>query len=169
MKDNSTIRQAFERMKYHRYAAIPIINDDGRYVGTLTEDDLLLKIKNTPGLTFRNIGRTPLSEIERHTKNTPVSINAQMEDLVARAAEQDFIPVIDDSGIFIGIIRRCEFIRYCDCVDHLNSPTTTSITSTNYFGFSYERKRMTTFRGLLRVSGTRLEQSKRGNLPHQVC
>ena len=147
MKDNSTIRQAFERMKYHRYAAIPIINEDGKYVGTLTEDDLFLKMKNTPGLTFMNTEKTPLSEIARHTKNTPVSINAQMEDLVARAAEQDFIPVIDDSGIFIGIIRRCELIRYCDCVNYLNSSATTSLTPTYYFGFSCEHKRRPPFIG----------------------
>jgi CBS domain-containing protein len=32
----STMRQALERMEYHRYTAIPIVNKDGQYVETLT-------------------------------------------------------------------------------------------------------------------------------------
>ena len=115
------MRQALERMKYHRYAAIPIIDDGGKYVGTLTEDDLLWKMKSSPELTFMKTEKLPLSEIERQTQNTPVSIDAQMEGLISRAAKQNFVPVIDDSGIFIGIIRRSELIRYAN--DYLNSPT----------------------------------------------
>jgi len=121
LKNNSTMRQALERMKYHRYAAIPIIDDGGKYVGTLTEDDLLWKMKSSPELTFMKTEKLPLSEIERQTQNTPVSIDAQMEGLISRAAKQNFVPVIDDSGIFIGIIRRSELIRYAN--DYLNSPT----------------------------------------------
>ena len=106
------MRQALERMKYHRYAAIPIIDDSGKYVGTLTEDDLLWKIKNTPGLTFKNTEKIQLNEIERYTQNKQVSVNAQMENLIARATEQNFIPVVDDNGIFIGIVRSSELISY---------------------------------------------------------
>lgn len=128
------MRQALERMKYHRYAAIPIIDDGGKYVGTLTEDDLLRKMKNTPGLTFMKTEKFPLSEIVRQTQNTPVSVDTQMEVLISRAVEQNFVPVIDDSGIFIGIVRRSELIRYAN--DYLNSPTTFSANPIYYFGFS---------------------------------
>ena len=48
-KSNNTMRQAIERMEYHRYTAIPILNDKGMYVGTLTEGDLLWKLKNYQG------------------------------------------------------------------------------------------------------------------------
>lgn len=107
------MRQALERMEYHRYASVPIIDNDGKYVGVLTEGDLLRKMKSTPGLTFANTEKIHLDEIERHTQNNPVSVNAQMENLIARAAEQSFVPVVDDNGIFIGIVRRSELIRYC--------------------------------------------------------
>lgn len=113
LKYNSTMRQALERMEYHSYMAVPIIDDDGKYVGTLTEGDLLWKLKNTPGLTFANMEKVPLSDIPRHANNAPVSIHAHMEDLIARAAVQNFVPVVDDQGIFIGIVRRRELIEYC--------------------------------------------------------
>ena len=119
LKNNSTMRQALERMEYHRYASVPIVDDDGKYVGVLTEGDLLWKMKNTPGLTFMNTEKIHLYDMERHTQNYPISINVQMEDLIARAAEQNFVPVEDDNGIFIGIVLRSVLIRYC--AGHLKS------------------------------------------------
>lgn len=118
---NSTMRQALERMEFHKYASVPIIDDDGKYVGVLTEGDLLWKMKNTPGLSFKNTEKIKLDEIERHTQYHPVSVNAHMENLIARAAEQNFVPVVDDNGIFIGIVRRSELIKYCvDRLDRLD-------------------------------------------------
>lgn len=118
LNSNSTMRQALERMEYHRYTAVPIIDNNGKYVGVLTEGDLLWKMKNTPGLTFLNTQKIRLDEIERHTLNSPVNVNSQMEDLIAYAAEHNFVSVVDDNGIFIGIVRRSELIKYClDCMN----------------------------------------------------
>jgi len=113
LKVTATMRQALERMEYHGYAAIPLIDTQGRYAGTLTEGDLLWKLKNTPDLTFSDTGNIPLTEIKQHTQNVPVSINAQINDLITNAINQNFVPVIDDQGIFIGIVRRREIIEYC--------------------------------------------------------
>lgn len=113
LKDTATMRQALERMEFHGYSAVPLVDSLGHYAGTLTEGDLLWKLKNTPDLTFYNTENIHLDEIEQHTQNTPVSINAQINDLISRAIQQNFVPVIDDQGIFIGIVRRREIIEYC--------------------------------------------------------
>lgn len=113
LKNTATMRQALERMEFHRYSAIPLINDEGRYVGTLTEGDLLWKLKNTPDLTFATTQNIRLTEVERHIQNYPVSVDAHIEDLLSRAIEQNFIPVMDDQEIFIGIVRRREILEYC--------------------------------------------------------
>jgi hypothetical protein len=44
--------------------------------------------------------------------NTPVRIDAEIENLLSLAIVQNFVPVLDDSGIFIGIIRRREIIEH---------------------------------------------------------
>ena len=44
--EDYSLRQALEKMEYHRYSAIPIISRNGNYLGTLTEGDLLWYIKN---------------------------------------------------------------------------------------------------------------------------
>lgn len=113
LKENATMRQALERMEYHSYTAVPLINSEGKYVGTITEGDLLWKLKNTPGLTFQNTENIFLSEVEQHVQNLPVTIDAQIEDLISRAVVQNFVPVVDDQQIFIGIVRRREIIEYC--------------------------------------------------------
>lgn len=109
---NCTMRQAIERMEFHRYTALPIIDGNGKYAGTLTEGDLLWKMKNTPGLTFANTEKIPITEIPRRIKNEPVRIDATIESLLNLAVTQNFVPVVDDHDTFIGIIRRREIILY---------------------------------------------------------
>ncbi len=109
---NCTMRQALEKMEYHRYTAVPLIDEHGKYAGTITEGDLLWKMKNTPGLTFVDTERVMIEEIPRRMTNTPVCIDSEMEDLLSLAIIQNFVPVVDDSHIFIGIIRRREIIEY---------------------------------------------------------
>ena len=33
---DDTIRQALEKMEHHRYAAVPVLEHSGKYVGTIT-------------------------------------------------------------------------------------------------------------------------------------
>jgi CBS domain-containing protein len=112
-KPHSTMRQALERMEHHRYSSIPLIDDQGKYVGTITEGDLLWKLKNTPDLNFMNTSKIPLKKVPRHMDNVPVSIDADIGDLINTAINQNFVPVVDDQGIFIGIIKRSDIINYC--------------------------------------------------------
>lgn len=106
------MRQALEKMEYHQYSAVPLLDKEGKYVGTLTEGDLLWKIKRTPGLTFGGTSKILIKDIELHRNNIPISINAEMEDIVSKAMEQNFVPVTDDNNIFIGIITRRDIINF---------------------------------------------------------
>ena len=36
-----------------------------------------------------------------------------MDQLIEAAMNQNFVPVVDDRGMFIGIVRRQAIIRYC--------------------------------------------------------
>ena len=106
---DATMRQVIERMEHHGYTAIPLIDKHGKYVGTLTEGDLLWKLKNTANLNFKN----KVSDIDIRIKHKSVSINADVESIIRLATTQNFVPVVDDEGIFIGIIKRSDIINYC--------------------------------------------------------
>lgn len=111
-KSTSTIRQVLERMEYHRYTAIPILDNEGRYIGTLTEGDLLWNLKNNK-FNVKSINKSPISEIPRRTKNEAVHIDSNIEDLIAKSISQNFVPVVDDNNVFIGIIKRSDIITFC--------------------------------------------------------
>lgn len=109
----ATMRQVMEKMEHHGYTAIPLIDKSGKYVGTLTEGDLLWKLKNTPDLNFKNTESVKVKEIDRRVSHKSVSINSDIENLINLAVNQNFVPVTDDNGIFIGIIKRSDIINYC--------------------------------------------------------
>jgi len=114
MTPDSTMRQALEKMEYHSYAAIPLVDENGEYAGTITEGDLLWKIKNTPELlNFKNTEKVLLKDIPHRINNKCVQINAEIGELISLAATQNFVPVVDDKQNFIGIVRRREILEYC--------------------------------------------------------
>ncbi len=39
--ENQTVRQGLEKLRHHGYTAVPLLDKDGRYVGTLTTADFL--------------------------------------------------------------------------------------------------------------------------------
>jgi CBS domain-containing protein len=111
--DDQTLRQALEIMEYHRYTAVPVINKQGEYIGTITEGDMLWGIKNEYNLSLKGAEQMPVTTIPRRSDNRPVSIDATMEDMIDKALNQNFVPVVDDQEKFIGIITRRDIIRYC--------------------------------------------------------
>ena len=110
---DSTMRQVMERMERHGYTAIPLIDKSGKYIGTLTEGDLLWELKNTPDLNFKNANTVIVKDIKRKVKHKTVSISADIESLITVAVSQNFVPVVDDNNTFIGIIKRSDIINYC--------------------------------------------------------
>jgi len=110
--NSMSMLEALEQLERHHYTAIPIIDHEEKYVGTLSEGDLLWKLKNTANLTFDNISEVLISEIQKHVHNESVMIHAEMEDMLTLAADQNFVPVIDEDGVFVGIIRRKDIIEY---------------------------------------------------------
>ena len=110
--DDYSLRQALEKMEYHQYSAIPMIDRRGHYVGTLTEGDLLWYIKGEGNLTLKNAEDTPITAIRWRMDNLPVHVDSNMEDLISKALNQNFVPVIDDKDVFIGIITRKDIIQY---------------------------------------------------------
>ncbi len=111
--DDYTVRQALEKMESAGYAALPILNRQGEYVGTLTEGDLLWALKNMCSMEMRQAEIHKIMDITRRKDNVPVRVTTSMQELVDRASYQNFVPVVDDKNTFIGIVTRRAIIKYC--------------------------------------------------------
>lgn len=107
-----TVRQALEKMEHHRYSAIPVIHRDGGFAGILTEGDLLWTIKNRFLLNLKAAENFPISKVPRRVHTEPISVHTNMDDLVSQTLIQNFVPVVDDRGMFIGIITRKAILEY---------------------------------------------------------
>ncbi|CUX50760.1 CBS domain-containing protein [Clostridium sp. C105KSO13] len=108
-----TLRQVLETMEYHKYAAIPMLNKDGEFVGTVTEGDLLWGIKSYKNLNLKSAEKIFIRDFPLKAGFDVVAADADMEDLIKRAMNQNFVPVVDDQNKFIGIITRKSIIEYC--------------------------------------------------------
>lgn len=112
LEDTFTLRQAIEKMEFHRYAAIPILTKDGKYIGSITEGDILWYCKDNHDLHIQATDDIPLSKVSRRADYIPVTATSSMEGLISKAMNQNFVPVIDDYNNFIGIITRRDIIQY---------------------------------------------------------
>ena len=106
-----SVRQALERMQ--GYATLPILDREGRYVASLSEGDLLWAVKNICGMDLKKTENTGIMEIQHRKDYAPVSVNTEMKDIIAKAVDQNFVPVVDDKESFIGLVTRRAILQYC--------------------------------------------------------
>ena len=113
-----TLRQALEKMKHHGYTAIPVITREGRYVGTVAEGDFLWYLVRGEGgeplqqVDIRDAEDMLLRDLPFAGRYEPVSIAATVEQLMDKAISQNFVPVVDDLGSFIGIVTRQDIMKH---------------------------------------------------------
>lgn len=110
--DSNTLRQGMEKMRAHRYTAIPVISESGRYVGTVSEGDFLYYILDKRDNSILTKGKHYIRDILRPDFNPAVRVDVSMDTLFKRAENQNFVPVVDDLGTFIGIVTRQDIIKY---------------------------------------------------------
>lgn len=110
--DDSNLRQLMEKLEYHKYTAIPVINHDGQYVGTVAEGDILRVVKDKFNMNFQAAQSVVVKDIPIRTEVLPVNANASMDDIMDMAIAQNFVPVTDDNDVFIGIVTRKDILKY---------------------------------------------------------
>lgn len=118
--NNYSVRQGLEKMCYHGYSSIPVLDEEGKYLGTVSEGNFLwyiVKGENSEEnsgyqVEIQNLEDTKVEDIMKKGKNPPVKITTDMNQLLSRATEQNYVPVVDDRGYFIGIVTRRDIIKY---------------------------------------------------------
>ena len=110
--EDDTMRQVLEKMEHHGYTAIPLLSREGKYIGTITEGDLLLVLKDRNFPDLKLLEDMPITSIQRRRDNEAVKIDESMEDLFGKVMNQNFVPVVDDKRVFIGIVTRKDILAY---------------------------------------------------------
>ena len=111
MYEDFTLRQTLEKWANQRFATIPVLKRNGEYVGTITEGDILWGIKNLHGLDLEASEDVPISSFPRRRDYKAVTVTTDMPSLLQAAIDQNFVPVVDDRNVFIGMVRRTVILR----------------------------------------------------------
>lgn len=109
--EDFTIRQGLEKLRHYGYTAIPVLARDGRYIGTVSEGDFLWCLLDEENNSLKSKEKLPLRHVLRPAFNPAVRVDVTLEELLERALQQSFIPVVDDRGAFVGIVTRQNIIR----------------------------------------------------------
>ena len=114
--EDFTFRQGLEKMRRNGYTAIPVVTREGLYAGTVSEGDFLWHLLDERMALRSGFQADPerlrIRDILQVDAYKPVRITVTMEELMHYAMSQNFIPVVDDSDRFIGIVTRKDIIRY---------------------------------------------------------
>lgn len=110
--ENDTVRQGMEVFQRYGYTAIPVVGEDGKYRGSVTEGDFWRHMCRI-GTTDKKVQESyRIRDIIRPDFCEPLSIDADLQAVVDTALKQNFTPIIDGRGCLSGIITRQILIRY---------------------------------------------------------
>ena len=112
LETDDTFRQGLEKMRYHGYTAIPVLDKQGRYVGTLSEGDFLWHIVDIGGASIEDCEDLHIADILKPDRNPPLKITSKADELLEGLRTHNFLPVTDDNGAFIGIVTRNRMLDY---------------------------------------------------------
>ena len=111
--EEDTLGKALERIEKHQFSSIPMINEKtGRYVGTLSEGDILREISKHDASSVKLLSSRPVTSIRRKDNFRSVRIDSNIEELFSYAKEQNFVPVVDDTDVLIGIVTRSVILEF---------------------------------------------------------
>ena len=112
ISSSATVRQAYEKMRYHSYVAIPVIDDDGKYFGTLRRDDIYRYFFDMGRIDFKTAEKDGIVDLIDKEYSRPLYHSSRVEDMMQRVREHNFVPVVDDRGCFIGIVLRRDVLDF---------------------------------------------------------
>lgn len=112
LEDGITIRQALGKFAFHKFSVVPIINENGEYIGSISEGDILRYLVENDFKSLKDTEKINISEITRYREYFSLPINSTFDELYAASLSQNFIPMVDDRNIFIGIVRRREIMTF---------------------------------------------------------
>lgn len=108
----STLKEGLEIMRSHSFTALPVVEADGHYLGTVSEGDFLEKIVDSYPACMEQLDQILIGNLVREGFNPAVRITMAMDDLLLQVMDQNFVPVVDDRNTFVGIVTRRDVLKY---------------------------------------------------------
>ena len=108
--DTDSFQSVLDIFLTSTFTALPVINDRGHYLFTVGEGDLLRTLYMSCKHPEIDLDSFVVGDIEPKVKVTAASIETDFKTVVKMAMHQNFVPLVDDQNVMIGILRRQELI-----------------------------------------------------------
>ncbi|MCR5348275.1 MAG: CBS domain-containing protein [Bacilli bacterium] len=102
---NDTLRMAVEKMNHHRYAMIPVIGSQGHYLYSISTGDILFYLAEHD-MTLREMEEVPLGSVPVYRPLMALPVTSGNEEVIEALMNQNYVPLVDERGIFVGILTR---------------------------------------------------------------
>ena len=112
LDETMNARQALEKMRTYHYTAIPVISKEGLYLGTITEGDLLYGLLSLDKPELEQLAKHNVTELIRKDFTPAVNVDEDMDVLLCHIMNANYVPIIDDRGVLMGIITRRSVISH---------------------------------------------------------
>ncbi len=112
LMENNTVRQGLETMLHHGYTALPVLDQHNRYIGSITEGDLLRYVMEIGTTDKRFMEDDRLGSIMRRDFCPAITIDADEKEVIHAITNQNFVPIVDSQNALCGILTRRGVIRY---------------------------------------------------------
>ena len=110
--EDCSVRQGLEVISRHSYTAIPVLDGDGVYIGSVAEGDFLRFLLDKDVHSAHELEQYHIRDIIREDFCPAISIDADVDTVIDKILEQNYIPVVDSRSTLCGIVTRRRLIAY---------------------------------------------------------
>ncbi len=100
------LASALGKMRSRGFSIVPVVSSEGKCVGSLSEGDCLSYILDHSVTDLKALENVKVKSVMNKKRNPTVKIDISPEELYEQLTGQNFAPVTDDRGAFIGIVTR---------------------------------------------------------------
>ncbi len=112
LHETDTIRQGLERFTVHGYTAVPVLNEQEQYIGECDGGRFPPSPPEDSHNGTENAGTVQVADIVRRDYCPPLPMDAELEQVVSAALNQNYVPIVDSRKALCGILTRRGLIDY---------------------------------------------------------
>ncbi len=107
--NTESVKEVMHKMKETGYSMIPVLSEEGIYLYSLSEGDILFYLQDNY-FDMKNIEDKPISIVPPRRQIKSVAMETTERDSLELISTQNYVPVVDDRKMFIGIITRSSLV-----------------------------------------------------------
>jgi CBS domain-containing protein len=165
VKKDTAFREMAAALREYRVSAFPVVDDDRKVIGVVSEADMLNKeaLDDEPGLISGILHRRDQAKARGITAGelmTTVVVTVRPQDTVQHAAKLMYgrgvkrLPVTDESGRLVGIVSRSDLLAVFDRPDEDIRKDIADAILLHEFLIDPRRFRVTVEAGVVTLEGT---------------